>query len=453
MIGSELARLEKRGFFHADLRPWNVLINEGVPSLIDFGALTRRKRLRVYEDYASLCLWIASDCWRTPLEWLSRIDSIDPFSRGILLAVARANNRDLSFEWLLSAALGSVSIEPRAGRIELSDDFVWSSAENFRRLEAGRRIIERSRAQAVKHAQALEGLVAQKDVYARSLEQQVAALQKSAANQLAAVARERDDGLAQLRALQVAVEAKDADLAAMQGALMQAQSKLEKISAHAGALEQAIRQKDDYARVLLGEIERKQQDAAAQIRELVRERDDGAAQVAALNAAIGQKDAEIADLAAYVAGATRDRDLVLADLAAARDELEAVTDEVAKACRSFDRETHTVWQADEPDDENAVHSGNMVDEARSLFAERSAQRRASRSLGLELDRAFAAARDLVERKSLRIDELNAQCSALTTEIQSVREQLQLTECRFADLRARLAEHWLFKLTGLPKALK
>jgi predicted Ser/Thr protein kinase len=315
----ELVRLESRGFHHADLRCWNVLINGEKVRLIDFGALVRTPSALQRLTLCAVLLEVARgqagheqpfyasvppiDVY--PPEWqplvryllgapqsgfryeeaLGILESSFAGARGRQRAPTRALELDAD---LLSAAtqehceaFGSLrehdeAMERALAAAEGAHAAVLVEVGSLRarvhEMERARQVVEREH---VKHASTLKGELQKSQTYATSLETR---LEREAAN----VRIERE-----------AVEAAQRAATGYSDSLKQS---LDKSREYVDSLRDSLTQSQAYASSLEERIQRESADARQEREALQAARQDAAAHAEALQRELGATQDEAARL-------------------------------------------------------------------------------------------------------------------------------------------------------------
>ncbi len=152
----ELAHLESRGFYHADLRCWNVLLNDGEVRLIDFGALVRTPSALQRLALCAVLLEVASGKVGHEQPFYVSLPPVDaypslwqPLLRYLLGATQSAFRYDEALRILQSSLDGATSRKAAAGTgLNLDEDLLSSATQEhcdaFQRLREHDEAMERA---------------------------------------------------------------------------------------------------------------------------------------------------------------------------------------------------------------------------------------------------------------------------------------------------------------------
>jgi O-antigen chain-terminating methyltransferase len=280
----ELAHLESRGFYHADLRCWNVLLNGDEVRLIDFGALVRTPSALQRLTLCAVLLEIASGKPGHEQPFYASVQPVDayptawqPLLRYLLGVTQSAFRYEEALRILESSLGGAPNRNATAGTgMELDDELLSSATqehcEAFRRLREHDEAMERALSSAecahaaelaevtslrarvhelerawqvaerehVKHAGSLKRALEQSQAYASSLETRL----------------ERE--VADVRTEREAMEAARRAATDYSDSLKQS---LDKSREYVGSLWDALGQSQTYASSLEARIQRESADA------------------------------------------------------------------------------------------------------------------------------------------------------------------------------------------------
>lgn len=150
----ELAHLESRGFYHADLRCWNVLLNGDEVRLIDFGALVQTPSALQRLALCAVLLEIASGQAGHEQPFYASVQPIEayppawqPLLRYLLHTPQSAFRYEEALRVLVSASGAAPDVDAGA-TLKLDGDLLSSAAQEhcraFRRLREHDEAMERS---------------------------------------------------------------------------------------------------------------------------------------------------------------------------------------------------------------------------------------------------------------------------------------------------------------------
>ena len=131
---NKLAELEKAGFYHHDLRPWNILVlPDGNTELIDFGAVNNRKKRNCFEDVLSLLSWLYTENWCEGI--LAELGIAEQKHSSIFQYVRRTATKNISYVGILTSIDNDPKILPRPDIITYQHDQVASVQSMLRKAK------------------------------------------------------------------------------------------------------------------------------------------------------------------------------------------------------------------------------------------------------------------------------------------------------------------------------
>lgn len=283
----ELARLESRGFHHADLRCWNVLLDRDEVRLIDFGALVRIPSTLQRLALCAVLLEIAHGETGHEQPFYASVQPVEAYPAAwqplvrYLLGTPQSEFRYEEAQRILESSLGGIpNRDPVTGTEMKLDDELLSSAtrehcEAFERLRKHGEALERAlageqRARSAELAEvtALRGRVkelerAQRTAeqahaeYTASLKAELATSHDYAKSMEARLAREVADASAERDALEAAQRAAVDYSDSLNQSLNRSRN-------YASSLDDALRKSQAYASSLEARIQREAADAQAE---------------------------------------------------------------------------------------------------------------------------------------------------------------------------------------------
>lgn len=283
----ELAHLESRGFYHADLRCWNVLLDGAQVRLIDFGALVRTSSPLQRLTLCAVLLEIANGESGREQPFYASVQPIDayplawqPLLRYLLGTPQSAFSYGEALQILESSLRDSSDRDITTGpELKLDDELLLSATrehcEAFQRLREHDEAMERSLASAERaHAAELAEIKSLR-VRARELEeaQQVAEREHLKHADSLSIALEKSQAYATSLETRLAREAADlrTERESMEAALRAAtdysdslKQSLDKSREYVDSLLDSLAQSQAYASSLEARIQREFADAEAQ---------------------------------------------------------------------------------------------------------------------------------------------------------------------------------------------
>ncbi len=186
-VVGNLEVLEKEGFYHYDLRPWNLLVSsDGKISIIDYGSIRKRKSRKCFEDFLSLLAWLYTGKWYPGV--LAEGGVAEEYHPAVFAFVRRNALEDISF-FEISRKLSTKAVFPL--RNDVHREY----------LRSIRRVTEKTYRASSRERVVLTEWATSAEAYAKSKVSEVEELQSVLATEREARGVEQVEAIKQIEAL------------------------------------------------------------------------------------------------------------------------------------------------------------------------------------------------------------------------------------------------------------
>jgi hypothetical protein len=281
----ELAHLEQRGFYHADLRTWNMLWSEPSLRLIDFGSMTHEPSPLHRIAVAAVMAEIARGQASAVQSWYTCVHPLDAYPQawhGTIRYLVGSPPAQFSFAEARNVFDATGAEEPSPDNLlaihaEILGACATANVEGFARLREHADNVEASFARALKEAhaerEACSKALADAGRYAKSLEAQIArecAEARAYVDSLETrIAREGAEAQAYVDSLKAQIAREGAEARAYVDSL---KAQIARENAEAGAEREAAQAALAEATAYAGSLEEERERLRKQLRQLNRMR-------------------------------------------------------------------------------------------------------------------------------------------------------------------------------------